>query len=308
MTRHKIAVVGSLNMDLVVTADRMPRTGETITGRQISYIPGGKGANQAVGCARLGADVRMVGSVGNDGFGRGIVEELSKDGIRTEHIRIAGEATTGTATILQTNEDNCIVVVPGANGSCSIEQVEKAADDIRSADLLIVQLEIPLETVRHALRIASEAGVATVLNPAPAHPLGPDILQYVDYLTPNETEFELLCGRALRTDADLEAAMREWEKRYRLKVVLTRGEKGSCYLEDGKLMTVPAVKVEVVDTTGAGDAFNAGLSAGICESWPLEQAVRFAARTASLSVTRFGAQSGMPTRPEVERFEFARRD
>jgi ribokinase len=308
MNKQKIVVIGSLNMDLVVTMDRMPKVGETISGRHISYIPGGKGANQAVGCARLGADVLMVGSVGNDSFGRLLHQDLSDNGIHMKHVRMEEGVATGTATILQMNENNCIVVVQGANGFCSVDRVEEVKEEIQKAALLLVQLEIPLETVQHALKIAGESGVKTILNPAPAQPLSPDILQYVDYLTPNETEFELLCGKTLQSEADIEAAMGEWEDRHRLKVVLTRGEKGASFLEEGSLRTVPAIKVDAVDTTGAGDAFHAGFCMGICQSWSLEQAVRFAARTASLSVTRFGAQSGMPTRAEVETFEFMGRN
>ncbi|PTM59332.1 ribokinase [Desmospora activa] len=301
MKKPKIAIVGSLNMDLVVSADRMPKVGETIPGTQIHYIPGGKGANQAVGCARLGAEVSIIGALGNDPFGQQIFSSLADDGVNIEAIERMDDIPTGIASIIHTATDNCIIVVPGANDRCTTDLVSKHQREISSASVLLLQLEVPLDTVRHALVIAKKSGVKTILNPAPAKELTEEILQLVDYLTPNETEFEQLCGYSANTEEELEQAMREWENRYHHRLILTRGEKGCSYLVNGRLRTIPTPEVEVVDTTGAGDAFNAALACGIGQGWRVEQSVRFAIKAASHSVTKFGAQSGMPIRDEVGR-------
>lgn len=300
MIRPNIAVVGSLNMDLVVTAERMPKVGETILGDNIHYIPGGKGANQAVGCARLGAEVGMIGALGDDPFGQEIFHNLTDQGVKTGAIERLKGVSTGIASIVHTPEDNCIIVVSGANDRCTIELVSKYQGEIEGADVLLLQLEIPLDSVYRALVIAEGSGGATILNPAPARELTPEILERVDYLTPNETEFEQLSGCSAKTEDELEQKMLEWENRYRQRVILTRGDKGCSYLHNQRLQTIPAPKVGVVDTIGAGDAFNAALAFGIGQGWTVERSVRFAVTAASLSVSKFGAQSGMPTLEEVE--------
>ncbi|MFD2613914.1 ribokinase [Paenibacillus gansuensis] len=298
--RPKIAVVGSLNMDLVVSMERMPLTGETVQGRAFQTVPGGKGANQAAGCGRLGAAVEMIGAAGEDAFGGELVRSLQGFGVTTEGVsRIAG-VSSGVATIYHTEDDNCIVVVPGANASCTAELVEAHADRIRSADLLLVQLEVPLPAVKRALELARGSGVITVLNPAPARELPAELVALADYITPNETEFELLTGGAAGTEAELAARMRSWQEATGCRVLVTRGSRGCSFLrEDGELATVPALKVEPVDTTGAGDTLNAALGVSLAAGVPLEEAVSFAVRAASLSVTKFGAQGGLPTLAEV---------
>ncbi|ANE48700.1 ribokinase [Paenibacillus swuensis] len=293
-------------MDLVVSMQRMPKTGETVMGEGIHTIPGGKGANQAIGCAKLGAQVTMIGAVGEDGFGDAIVRQMEKHGIATDTIARLTDTSTGTATIFHTPEDNCIVIVPGANGHCTPASIEGYISLIQGADLVLVQLEIPLETVREALKLAREAGVATVLNPAPARELPVELLGLADYITPNETEFEALTGEAYASEEALEAGMRCWQEANGPKLLVTRGKLGVSFLEQAEgglplaqLRTVPAPVVDAVDTTGAGDAFNAAFSYCVASGHTLESAVSFAVKAASLSVTRFGAQDGMPTLEEV---------
>ncbi|MCZ8515728.1 ribokinase [Paenibacillus filicis] len=298
--KPKITVVGSLNMDIVVTMERMPLAGETVSGRDVRYMPGGKGANQAVGCARLGAEVAHIGAVGDDVFGRQIADKFSSLGLRTEGLAVLAGEPTGIASIYHTPEDNCIAVVPGANAACTPDYVERHAEAIRAARLLLVQLEIPLPAVQRALELAREAGVVTVLNPAPAQPLSRELLSLADWVTPNETEFAALSGSAPQTETEWQAALQRYQAEHGPAVLVTRGAKGCSYLAaDGTLRTVPAPVVNVVDTTGAGDALNAAFGFGLASGWSVEEAAAFAVKAASLSVTRFGAQEGMPSYDEV---------
>ncbi|UJF35295.1 ribokinase [Paenibacillus hexagrammi] len=294
--RPRIAVVGSCNMDLVVSAHRMPRQGETVMGQHIRYVPGGKGANQAVGCARLGADVSMIGAVGCDVFGQGIMHALRDEQIDLSGMLQVEAEPTGTATIIHALQDNSIIVVPGANSCCSPEQVRSFRSRIEQANVLLVQLEVPLETVEAAISIAHEKKIPTVLNPAPAATLPDTILQKVTILTPNETEFEHLTGVSVEqaSDETLAGVIREWELQYNHRICLTRGKFGCTYRKENVLVHVPAPHVEVVDTTGAGDAYNAALAYAISLKWPIHRAVSFAVAAGSCSVTRFGAQKGMP--------------
>ncbi|WP_139996504.1 ribokinase [Paenibacillus paridis] len=297
----RIAIVGSLNMDLVVSAERMPRIGETISGSSIHYVAGGKGANQAIGCARLGADVQMIGAVGNDAFGQRILREMSQSGANTDAVAILDNKATGIAAITRTLDDNSIIIVPGANAELTSERVRQHRSVIEQADLLLVQLEIPLNAVKEALQLAREAGVTTVLNPAPAQQLPTAILQLADYITPNETEFAQLAeyAEAAGEDAWI-AALAAWEKTYGQKVVLTRGKQGAAMMLNGQLHTVQAPPVEVVDTTGAGDCLNAAFGFGLASGWDALKSLRLAVTAASISVGRFGAQAGMPTLSEIE--------
>ncbi|OME85294.1 ribokinase [Paenibacillus sp. FSL A5-0031] len=297
----RIVIVGSLNMDLVVSAERMPRIGETIPGSSIHYVAGGKGANQAVGCARLGADVQMVGAVGNDVFGQRILSEMRQSGVNTDAIAILDDKATGIAAITRTLDDNSIIIVPGANAELTAERVRQYWSVIEQADLLLVQLEIPLDAVKEALQLAREAGVATVLNPAPAQQLPTAILQLADYITPNETEFAQLAEYAEAAGENVWiAALAAWEKTFAQKVVLTRGKQGAAIMLNGQLHTVQAPLVEVVDTTGAGDCLNAAFGFGLASGWDTVKSLRLAVKAASISVRRFGAQAGMPTMSEIE--------
>ncbi|MFC4102679.1 ribokinase [Paenibacillus xanthanilyticus] len=300
--KPRIAVVGSMNMDIVVTMLRMPQVGETVQGSAIHYVPGGKGANQSAAAARLGADVRMIGAVGTDPFGQKLTANLQAFNIDHKGIEALDDVQTGTAVILHAQEDNCIVVTPGANSRCTPDLVRRHRAIIEQADLLLVQLEIPLESVLEALRIARGAGVMTILNPAPAVSLPFELLSLVDILTPNETEFALLSNEPVaRTDEMLKKQLAAWRSRFEGKVIVTRGRKGSSYLDDaGEMRTAAALEVAVADTTGAGDAFNGALGYGLASGCALGDAVDFGARAASRSVMGFGAQGALPTLAEVE--------
>ncbi|WP_308858214.1 ribokinase [Paenibacillus sp. R14(2021)] len=294
--KPNIVAAGSLNMDLVLTMPRLPRMGETLQGDDIHYISGGKGANQAVGCARLGAAVQMIGAVGGDGFGQQIMERMRHFGVGTETIDVLPDASTGTAAILHTAGDNCIVIVPGANGRCTPEMIDRHSETIAGADSLIVQLEIPLPAVLTALRIAREAGVPTIFNPAPALPLLDEQIRLGDYFTPNETEFEFYCGSPAASEEELFQQMKAWRLRFpEQTLIVTRGKHGISYTAGDEIVTVAAPVVQVKDTTGAGDSFNAALCFGIASGWSLEETLPLAVKAASYSVTVFGAQDGMPS-------------
>lgn len=297
---QNIVVIGSLNMDVVISAKRMPKLGETILGDHVSYLPGGKGANQAVGIAKLGGDVNMIGAVGDDSFGEVILEQLKNHKVHTQKIEKFQNVATGVATIFHTEMDNCITVIPGANYKFRPEHITKEIEQIISqAKVVIVQLEIPLETVQYVLWIAKKHGVKTILNPAPAQKLSGQLLTLVDYITPNETELELLIGYSNSSQQELEKAMNEWQAKYNNTLIVTLGEKGCAYLEEGQIKIIPPEKVTVVDTTGAGDSFNAALAFGIASDWSLDQSISFAVKASAKSVTKFGAQDGMPYYNEV---------
>lgn len=299
-----VVVVGSLNMDVVVSLARTPRTGETIRGDHLQYVPGGKGANQAVGCARLGLSTMMVGCVGDDGFGQELRRSLQDYGVDTAAVRTISGTSSGTALITHTPDDNSIIIIGGANDHCLQETVEDERARIASADVLVVQLEVPQEAVLAALQIAREHGVITILNPAPAAELPDAIKLLADYVTPNETEWELISGHSGDDDAQLYRSMQQWTQLYGGQVLVTRGEKGCSYMEADRLATVAPPKVEVQDTTGAGDAFNAAFAYGLVRNRQAGMAklVSFAVACASLSVQRFGAQAGMPTLEEAQAY------
>jgi ribokinase len=290
MTR--IVVVGSINMDLVTLAPRFPAPGETLMAESFHTIPGGKGANQAVAAARLGAEVYLIGALGDDVFGKQLRRGLADEGVDIDHVRILDDCASGTASITVAQGDNHILVVPAANARVTPEQVEHARDLIERADAVLVQMEIPLETVEATVRLAHELGVPVILNPAPAQPLPVDWLKLVRYVTPNQHELAILLDAA--ANEDFHALM----QRTPCPVVLTRGDEGAWYREAGKPVHQPGFHVDVVDTTGAGDTFNAALAVFLHEGLPT--AVRKACAAAALSVSRLGAQGGMPRRSEVE--------
>lgn len=299
----KIVVVGSLNMDIVVEAPRPPQMGETIMGEKVHFIPGGKGANQAVALARLGAETTMIGAVGQDSFGTELLKALQVEGISTEAIKRQRDVATGVASILLAQGDNQIIVVPGANAQCLPEDVEQQEHLIAAADLILLQLEIPLVTVIKTVEIAKKHGKQVILNPAPAQALPIELLRRVDVLTPNRSELELITGKDSSVEG-LELAVQELLNRGVGQVVTTLGSAGAAYANaDRTISKLPANKVEVVDTTGAGDAFNAGLAYVLAQEYDWAAAVEFAGRVSALAVMRFGAQAGMPTLEEVRNFQ-----
>lgn len=297
----KIVVIGSLNMDLVVKALRAPKRGETVMGEEIHFIPGGKGANQAVGLARLGAETTMIGAVGADSFGEELKKALQRDGVNTSSIKVLASEATGVASILLAEGDNSIVVVSGANAQCLPEDLERCEGKIAEADLVLLQLEIPLKTVEHAVKLARKHGKTVMLNPAPALTLSQDLLSKVDYLTPNRSELSLITG--ISEDSTIVQGV---ERVLELGVaccITTLGDEGAAYMErGGSLIHVQGHKVPVVDTTGAGDAFNAGLAYALAQKKSVQEAVIFAGQVSALAVTKFGAQGGMPTLNEVEEY------
>ncbi|MGA7438925.1 MAG: ribokinase [Luteibacter sp.] len=293
MTR--IVVVGSINMDLVTLAPRFAGPGETITGDRFLTIPGGKGANQAVAAARLGAQVAMVGNVGDDAFGQSLYEGLKAEGIDVSHVTRVKGIGSGTASITVAGGENAIVVIPAANGRVTPAQVEAAREVIRSADAVLVQLEIPLDAVDATLRIAQEEGVPVILNPAPAQKLPLAWLERVRFITPNQHELAMVLGASADTD------FRELMRQSPCPVVLTRGEDGAWFRDkDDEPRHQAGFKVDAVDSTGAGDTFNAALAVYLAEG--LDVAVRKACATAAIAVSRLGAQGGMPRADEVTAF------
>ncbi|MFL5993065.1 MAG: ribokinase [Streptomyces sp.] len=289
-----IAVLGSTNMDLVTYVDKAPRRGETVTGREFRTIPGGKGANQAIAAARAGATVSMIGAVGNDGFGTRLRSTLEHSGVTTDHLRTI-EGPSGTAHIVVDDAGgNAIVVIPGANGTVD-HLVPGDEGLIASADALLLQLEIPLAAVLAGAQKARAHGVRTILSPAPAQPLPPELLAATDLLVPNEHEAATLTGRSDPFAAG--AALLDRVPR----VVITLGAAGSVYLtRDAEPLAVPAPHVTAVDSTGAGDTYVGALAVALGEERPIREAMAWAATAAALSVQREGASASMPYRSEIE--------
>lgn len=279
-------------MDLVVSADKRPQTGETVLGNSFETVPGGKGANQAVAAARLGADVTMIGRVGDDSFGNTILGNLKANQVQTKYVEPVTQTRSGTAHITLAEGDNSIVFVKGANDFTTPEYVKKAETAIREADIVLIQLEIPMETVEYAADLCDKLGVPLLLNPAPARQISKDVIKKASFITPNEHEFKILFDGRDRSEV---------LKQYPNKLIITEGKKGARFFNGEKEMVIPGVTVPVVDTTGAGDTFNAAFAAQIAERKSVEEALEFANHAAALSVTKFGAQGGMPTADEVKR-------
>ncbi|MDY4574870.1 MAG: ribokinase [Intestinibacter sp.] len=290
----KLAVVGSINTDMTVTAERIPLKGETLLGDSISYIPGGKGANQAVAMAKLGAEVEMFGCIGDDSNGQKMIENMKNVGIKTEHIKVLEGVPTGIAMITVGENDNTIIVVPGANGKVDKDYVDGIKDVLQTYDMVVLQHEIPLDTVHYIVEFCAEKNIPVVLNPAPAAKVPMEIIEKVTYLTPNEHEAVLIFGDEMTTE--------ELLKKYPEKLLITQGSRGvSTCLKSGEILTVPARPAKVVDTTGAGDTLNGAFSVQIANGANIKDALTFANTAASLSTEKFGAQSGMPTVQEVEK-------
>ncbi|HEY9133117.1 MAG TPA: ribokinase [Dyella sp.] len=292
MTR--VVVVGSINMDLVTLAPRFAAPGETLLGERFVTLQGGKGANQAVAAARLGAEVAMVGAIGDDAFGAQLYEGLAREGVALDHLHRIDDCGSGTASITVAGGENAIVIVPGANARLTPAHVERATDAIARADAVLVQLESPLETVEATLRLGSKLGKPVILNPAPAQPLPPEWLELARFVTPNEHELAILLG------ADASEDPRELIRRIPCPIVMTRGAEGAWYRDGGELVQQSGFKVDAVDSTGAGDTFNAALAVFLNED--VASAVRKACAAGALSVTRLGARGGMPTRAELDAF------
>jgi ribokinase len=302
MNRKPIVVVGSINIDLVARAERIPLVGETVHSNDFQMHPGGKGANQAVAAARLGQHVRMVGRVGTDAFGEELRAQLVRSGVDVSGVR-PSKGPSGVAVIaVAPNGDNAIVVTPGANGLVTPKDIDDNEEAIRNAGIVLTQLETPLETIEHLATVCNRANVPLILDPSPARELPKELLRNVSWLTPNETEIVCCVSEmkivANHDPAEIVAALLKWSK----GVVLKMGSRGA-YLatRDGECHQVSAFSVDAVDTTAAGDAFNGAFAVGLMlGKSPLESA-QFAAAAAAVSVTRVGAQPSMPTMDEVNR-------
>jgi ribokinase len=299
-----IVVVGSLNMDLVVRMPQIPHPGETLLGGVFKTFPGGKGANQAVAAARLGANVTMIGCVGNDAFGKEMRATLENDGIDTAHILIHPDVATGVALIqVDAQGQNSIAVASGANFCLTGADVEKAMQTIGKFDVLVMPLETPLDTIYAAAITAFRRGAKVLLNPAPAQVLEQELLELVDVLLPNEYEIALMTGIPWQTSVDTQQAARELLSQGVKNLIVTLGNQGSALFNtSGQETLIPACPVQAVDTTAAGDCFVGALAVGLCEGKSLLAAAEFASAAAAISVTRDGAQPSLPYREEVAQF------
>ncbi|MEL7511608.1 MAG: ribokinase [Cyanobacteria bacterium J06554_3] len=312
-----IVVFGSLNMDLVAQVPRIPQPGETILGSGFTTVPGGKGANQAVAAARLGADTVMVGRVGNDAMGQTLTAQLQTEGIETKSISVSDRAPSGTALITLSPTNNQIVVIPGANGEISEAELETLLPylnaSISGASILLLQFEIPLPIVEKAAALAYTAGMTVIVDPAPAQgPLPLDFCDYISILTPNKSEAELLTGKAIIDIQSAVAAAETLQKQGIDTVIVKLGDMGCVCVTPTGSFAMPVYRVEAVDTVAAGDAFNGGLAAALARSNVsaderlktdiLRDAIDYATTVSAIAVTRSGAQAAMPTATEVEEF------
>lgn len=301
MNSKKIIVVGSCNTDMVVKTDRLPVPGETVLGNSFMMNPGGKGANQAVAASRLGGNVTFITKTGNDLFGRQSIERYVEEKINTDYIFSDHNLPSGVALIMvDTQGENCIVVAPGANASLSVQDIDKAKNIIEQGDILLMQLEIPMVTVEHAAKIASQKGIKVILNPAPAAFLSNDLLECLYAIVPNKTEAEILSGIKV---SDIDSAKRAADiiasKGVNI-VVITLGSKGALIKNGKEYIFIDAEKVEAVDTTAAGDTFCGALSVALSEGLSIVEAVKMANKASAITVTREGAQSSIPYRKEIQ--------
>ena len=296
----KIIVVGSLNADLVVRTPRFPQPGETISGEDLQVIPGGKGANQAVAAARLGANVSMLGRVGKDNFGDFLLDNLKANHVDTYLVQ-GDDASTGTATIIvDANGQNSIILSAGANGKVSSLDVEHAS--FSDYSLLLLQLEIPTPTVLSAAKLAKQSGVRVILNPAPAKELPDELISLADFIIPNETELSLLTGMEVNDIPSAEEAARVLLIKGAKNFIVTLGNKGALIVNEEITTHVETFIVDVVDTTAAGDAFIGGFASVLDSANSLADAVRYGCACGALATTKFGAQPSLPSKKEVENF------
>ena len=298
----KIVVVGSANTDFVLTVPELPSHGETVLGDQFRVVKGGKGANQAVAAARLGAEVTLVARLGTDSFGSEALAAYIQEGIHTDLIVQDPDMHSGVALIMvNANGENLIGVGPGANSHLSVENVQAATEAIQQADCLLVQLEVPLGVVQAAVEIARRNNIKVILNPAPARTIPQEILESVDYLTPNETEATLLAGMD-SSAVDTSSLAQLASIRGVPNLIVTLGSRGACILQNGQTTLVPPFPIKPVDTTASGDAFNGALAVALARGEDLSQAVRYANAAGAITATRLGAQPSLPTRVELAQF------
>lgn len=301
MKRAKILVIGSLNMDWMIEVSHTPIAGETIMGHFNKEVPGGKGGNQAYAIGSLGGHVTMLGAVGNDAAGKTLLETLQHAGVNTSAIELKADVQSGMALIyINGDGDNTIVVLPNANHTITKECIWRQKELIEEADMIVLQMEIPHEAVYEAIHIAHSLGKIIILNPAPAPSSIPnDILSKIDYLTPNETELELLSGYSIHTLEETEQAAKSLLEKGVKHVITTLGSKGALLVNTQRTTHFPGYPAHVVDTTAAGDSFNGAIAVYLSEGKTIDEAIQFANRVASITVTRPGAQSSIPFRTEL---------
>lgn len=298
----KVVIVGSLNMDLVTRAPRLPRAGETLAGQSFVTVPGGKGANQAVAAARLGASVAMIGCVGDDAYGEQLRAALLAEGVDCQAVTpVSGESTGVALIVVDDSSQNAIVIVAGGNGHVTASVVDSFDALLCQAEVIICQLEVPLDTVGHVLKRGHELGKTVILNPAPASgPLPAQWFAWIDYLIPNESEATALTGLPVDSTASADAAATALLDAGVSKVIVTLGEQGALFASKSRSEHFPAPKVEPIDTTAAGDTFVGGFAAALADGKSESDAIRFGQVAAALSVTRSGAQPSIPTFAEVQ--------
>jgi len=306
MISPSIVVVGSTNTDMVIKTSHLPQPGETILGGTFFMSAGGKGANQAVAAARLGGSVVFIAKTGYDIFGKQSIELFEKEGIGISGIQRDHYQPSGVALITVDDKgENCIVVAPGANAALTPDDIDEVKDRIEGASLLLVQLETPLATVEYVANIASSRKIKFVLNPAPAAKLGDELLKKISIITPNQKETEMLTGIKVVDRSSAKQAADLLHNKGIGTVIITMGAAGAFVLHEEKYSMIAGHKVNVVDTTAAGDVFNGALVVALSEGNPMDDAVSFACKAAAISVTRLGAQASAPTREEVETFDYA---
>ena len=307
MEANEIIVLGSINQDVILEMERFPRPGESLLSKPVVYANGGKGANQAVAVARLGGDPLFIGKVGGDTFGECLKQDLAATGVDTRLLKIAENTSTGLALIMLAAGENTIVVSPGANGEVSLADVDSVLAYLRRARILMVQLEIPLDTVAYAMRLARQHGLQVILDPGPAQTCPEEILRLADYLTPNETEAAMLTGEQVCDLTSARRAARHLMRFTHQGVVVKLGSAGVLAMHRGEEFFVEPIPVTVRDTTAAGDAFCAALAVSLLHGFSSLDAVHFANLVGSLAVTRLGAQPSLPTRQEVAAFAIQHR-
>ena len=290
----KIMVIGSISTDFNVQTDRKPKVGETVKGKSFSTSFGGKGANQAVAAARLGANVHMIGTVGSDEFGHLLIDNLEANGISTTLVEQVNNVESGSAHIILADNDNSIIYIPGANNEFKEERLDKLKDEMKTAEYVIIQNEIPMPIISGLIEICDELSVKIIYNPAPAEEMDLDLIDKVTYFTPNENEFSLLFP---------ELTLEEGLKTYPNKLIITLGDEGVAYSNGEEIIQIPSYKVKVKDTTGAGDTFNGALAYALSVDADLKTSIQFANLVAAISIQKDGAQGGMPTLEEVIRNE-----